>query len=449
MAPFAARRTAHRPLAHRPLAHRLVVHVGPAAAIAIALAMFSSAHADVTNWIDTAGGAFSDPSNWSNGVPGSGDTAVFAITPTSFPQVIIAGPTTIDRLLATASHPTLVLSGQTLSVLGASPELPAVEIGDDVGNNTLFIRQGALVAPSVSVGPLAGGGGTLYLGQLGAVTATIGSTLVGDQGSGSLFVLSPASSFTTGELWLGLATSGSGVFSSVGNSNTVVTGDAHVGIDGIGRIWTTNHDVHIEGDLYTGAGPASEGELRLQQDGGDLVVDGSAFFGGEGLTTVSMTDGPHLVIGGDLTVASTATVDLKLWNHTVPAEPALSVAGSIVDPEGHLQPRLKISGSTPVFTPPIGSVYAVIASGTPTKWPELQVPAISLARRYVPVETPTLLAVEVQAGLADLNGDNAIDQADLDVLLGAWGRGSSPADFNGDGTVDGADLGMFLSALGV
>jgi hypothetical protein len=48
---------------------------------------------------------------------------------------------------------------------------------------------------------------------------------------------------------------------------------------------------------------------------------------------------------------------------------------------------------------------------------------------------------------ADLNGDGAVDGADLGVLLGSWGD-SGPADLNSDGTVDGSDLGLLLGSWG-
>jgi len=44
----------------------------------------------------------------------------------------------------------------------------------------------------------------------------------------------------------------------------------------------------------------------------------------------------------------------------------------------------------------------------------------------------------------DLNGDGAVDGADLGLLLAAWG--TPGADLNGDGTTDGADLGVLLAA---
>jgi membrane-associated phospholipid phosphatase len=44
--------------------------------------------------------------------------------------------------------------------------------------------------------------------------------------------------------------------------------------------------------------------------------------------------------------------------------------------------------------------------------------------------------------IGDLNGDDLVNQADLDILLAAWGPcpGGCPADLNGDGRVNGADV---------
>lgn len=47
---------------------------------------------------------------------------------------------------------------------------------------------------------------------------------------------------------------------------------------------------------------------------------------------------------------------------------------------------------------------------------------------------------------ADLSGDNAVNGADLGLLLGAWS--TAAGDLNGDGTTNGADLGLMLGAWG-
>ncbi len=50
---------------------------------------------------------------------------------------------------------------------------------------------------------------------------------------------------------------------------------------------------------------------------------------------------------------------------------------------------------------------------------------------------------------ADLNGDGAVEAADLAILLGAWGLNPDhPADFNGDDVVNAADLAILLGNWG-
>ncbi|MCB9838520.1 MAG: hypothetical protein H6813_04210 [Phycisphaeraceae bacterium] len=49
---------------------------------------------------------------------------------------------------------------------------------------------------------------------------------------------------------------------------------------------------------------------------------------------------------------------------------------------------------------------------------------------------------------ADLNGDDAIDTADLGILLGQFGTAGPSADLNNDGVVDTADLGILLGQFG-
>jgi hypothetical protein len=49
--------------------------------------------------------------------------------------------------------------------------------------------------------------------------------------------------------------------------------------------------------------------------------------------------------------------------------------------------------------------------------------------------------------VGDLTGDNAVNAADLSILLGAWGT-SGPGNLNGDGIVNAADLSILLGAWG-
>lgn len=48
--------------------------------------------------------------------------------------------------------------------------------------------------------------------------------------------------------------------------------------------------------------------------------------------------------------------------------------------------------------------------------------------------------------LGDLNGDGAVNAADLALLLGAWGSAGGAADLDGDGSVGAGDLAILLGA---
>jgi hypothetical protein len=60
----------------------------------------------------------------------------------------------------------------------------------------------------------------------------------------------------------------------------------------------------------------------------------------------------------------------------------------------------------------------------------------------------TISEMRPAASLGDLNGDGAVDTADLGLLLSAFGSTDPVADINNDGIVDTADLGLLLGVFG-
>ncbi|MFG0258352.1 MAG: hypothetical protein ACF8GE_10660 [Phycisphaerales bacterium JB043] len=62
-------------------------------------------------------------------------------------------------------------------------------------------------------------------------------------------------------------------------------------------------------------------------------------------------------------------------------------------------------------------------------------------------QTRMAYAMSTPVCAANLNGDDAVDGADLGLLLGNWGN-PGPTDFSGDGTTNGVDLGLLLGNWG-
>jgi hypothetical protein len=60
----------------------------------------------------------------------------------------------------------------------------------------------------------------------------------------------------------------------------------------------------------------------------------------------------------------------------------------------------------------------------------------------------TMLTVNGPELIGDLNGDNAVGFADLNILLGVYGQMSDIGDVDGDGDTDFADLNLLLGNYG-
>ena len=128
-----------------------------------------------------------------------------------------------------------------------------------------------------------------------------------------------------------------------------------------------------------------------------------------------------------------------------------------------------VNSSTGVFTgsQDLTGTIPITVSGSIVPGPNgAQLRNITMSEYFLPVP-PALLPLGVTANSyirvlpneanfmtggwtvvspADINGDGAVNGADLAVLLGAWGpNATSPADINDDGAVDGVDLAQVLS----
>ncbi len=81
---------------------------------------------------------------------------------------------------------------------------------------------------------------------------------------------------------------------------------------------------------------------------------------------------------------------------------------------------------------------------------EKEFQAVVVVRRGTHIVSTTEISIHRTRDLADLNADDAVNSADLTVLLAAWGRCARAsdclADLDGDGWVDGRDLSALVAA---
>ncbi|MBL9149015.1 MAG: CHRD domain-containing protein [Phycisphaerae bacterium] len=95
-----------------------------------------------------------------------------------------------------------------------------------------------------------------------------------------------------------------------------------------------------------------------------------------------------------------------------------------------------------------------IAGSAPTTGPNIARILLNPSGFYYNIHTSNFPGGEIRGQLepaptctSDLDGNGAVDGADLGILLGNWG-GTDVGDFDNSGTVDGADLGTLLGSWG-
>lgn len=470
---------------------------------AVVLLLSASVRAEESSWLNASGGAFGDRGNWTGGVPGDDDTALFALDGTYAVDVLRS--VVCERALFRSGAVTLDLQQNVWSIEQALVTSPSLAIGDvgGIGFASVELISGSLFAPITDLGVAPGSDGvftiegpeTLHLAPIqlrvgfqGAGTLTVreGATLL--SGMSSLAALDGSTAAVTIEgaqtTWecsnvLTVGKNGSAAL-TIGDSATMISADVFIGqnegADGLATLtgaettWTVNGSIdvgfdtvgqlvirdgaHVAADEYVSVGTlkatpsdppgtiSGTGMLEVTGAGSLLEVGTDLHLSFAGTGTMVLGDGGRVVVGDDFLrgAGSSAEVEFRLSEADVDAGAMLQVSGKAkFDSPIILQVTL-----APGFQPQPGSTFTLVSCTALTISPSaIQLPPLAPLLSWEKIVSGSGLQLVVRAD-ADLNGDGVVDGADLGILLGAWGVHNGSADLNGDAEVDGADLGLLL-----
>ncbi len=267
-----------------------------------------------TNWNNATDGDFSDGARWTNGIPGSFDTANFDLG-ASAPgyEVTLNTTRTIRNLKVLDDTVTLDLNSQILNI---TTNFDLSQGGS--GNTNLTIDNGTVNSPDLLTTNSAGSGGqsTLTITNNGILNVS-GDAEIGKNGPGNVFVDGALSEFNATDLKVGLNASGDGLLeinkgatTTINNSTLdVIIGD-HSNSQGEIKVNSTGGgdtllDVMsnlVVGDQGSGtlrligsAGDASNADVDI---GGNLIVGENS--GSSGF--VELFDNANLYVTGNIEV---------------------------------------------------------------------------------------------------------------------------------------------------
>jgi autotransporter-associated beta strand protein len=241
---------------------------------------------------------------------------------------------------------------------------------------------------------------------------------------------------------------------TTGTYTGVISGSKTMDIGYLG--WTGT--VALEGDnTYTGVTTVRVGTLLANNTTGsatgigDINVLDGATFGGTGsvsgaVNSTSGTIAPGASAGmlhvGGLSLDAASIFDIEIGGGN-PGEFDELVSSGDVALAGTI--NASVINAYPLTE---GEEFAIITAPSITGTFDTENIGPEFEIEYNPTSVILRALAITPPCPSDLNGDSAIDGADLAGLLAAWGAGSGPADLNGDNVVDGADLAALLAAWG-
>ncbi len=179
-----------------------------------------------------------------------------------------------------------------------------------------------------------------------------------------------------------------------------------------------------------------------------IAPGGTTLFGGGAGIVIRPIDSAHEGLQRAVPSASGATVAFMHAPNAGVGDSSNELIAMNVDMSGAVQ------WTTTMSTPPVSKFRLNITSDADDEvravWQDGRNDQSDIYAQNINADG-TLGSVPPPNCPGDANADNAVDAADLSVLLSQFGSAVTPgtgADFNGDGVVDAADLSVLLSAFG-
>jgi T5SS/PEP-CTERM-associated repeat protein len=382
-----------------------------------------------------------------------------------------------------------VLNGPSRIGLSATGDGTAVVSGTDAvwtsvfsmrvgfdGVGTVTATNGGLAeASAIELGYNSGGIGDATVSGVTSTLRAAGVMTVGRNGQGSLLV-SGGGEALAGSASIGAngGSIGDAIVRDLGSVWTVTNG-IEIGQNGIGALTVEQNGLVSASSVGIASG-AGSGQVTLNS-GGKLSANfqvTAGLTGGFGTITlnggvlqasgVTIGPGAQLIGQGNVTGDVFNAGILRVGNPigvlgiTGDFDQSAALGGATIVEVGAASDALVVNGAAILggrltvslasgFTPTPGQEFTVLAATTRTgEFQTLQLPAETGGLTY-DIEYRGASVVLVVGGsplIGDLNGDGAVDGADLGLFLGDWGELGGPSDLDGDGVVGGSDLVLLL-----
>lgn len=283
-------------------------------AIALCLAVASSALATTFSWSNASGGTYSNAANWTpaGGPPAAGDIAQLTLANTY--AINFTTSPTINTFTQTQGDVTLNLNNTTFTTTNSLNNT----MGSAGLTSTLRVFDGNFRPGNLYIASVAGSTSNLYLGAEAIARTTAGPLYVGYSGTGNLFLQSGATFLSSAGAGLGINTDAIGNATVTGQDSdwTINFTPLVVGSFGTGTLNILDGGNVTAASLEVGEELASTGTINMSGNLATFSTTGTANIGGNTAAepatsaTLNIGTGATMTLGGTTNLRTNSTVNI-------------------------------------------------------------------------------------------------------------------------------------------